>query len=208
MTPVLTDILEGADYRNAYSLQFRCYGHPVSTTPQSIRSYMICMSDPLPDMFYGLTFSNLQAAQTTCAVLLAQDILVIGLTLAKTFGQWWEARKLKMTVSMSASILRGGTIHFLILMSLLIAQMCIVKPDGIMEMVMAPLLAAMPLILTSRLIMELRAMLQGPSDLSDPGAGQRQTYFHRSAREVQRSLNLLNTTSVGRPVAEDRVDEE
>ncbi|EKM57700.1 uncharacterized protein PHACADRAFT_182158 [Phanerochaete carnosa HHB-10118-sp] len=202
LTPVLTDILETADYRNAYSLQFRCYGRPPST---SLRSYMI--------ICVRIQFDShgIQAARATCAVLLLQDILILSLTLAKTLHQWWITRGLGFSFSITTSILRGGAsivLHAVAPPNLkrlyrngalsVRMHMGIVglretlthlqQFNGIMEEVLSPSL------LRFRLIMELRTLLQDSDSFNVPSAAQSRIYFHRSIREVEQSLSLLNST--------------
>ncbi|EKM48194.1 uncharacterized protein PHACADRAFT_214913 [Phanerochaete carnosa HHB-10118-sp] len=54
--------------------------------------------------------------------LIAMDFLVLILTWAKTFSQWRESRRLRIPKSIAGSLLRDGTIYFLLLLCINLAQ--------------------------------------------------------------------------------------
>ncbi|GJE88865.1 hypothetical protein PsYK624_049520 [Phanerochaete sordida] len=94
------------------------------------------------------------------------DFLVLVLTWVKTFSQWRESRRLGLSKSITESLIRDGTIYFLLLLGVNLAQILTYN------LTFAPvnlLIAVMPSLLVSRFLLNLRQVAENPSPLTSDG---------------------------------------
>ncbi|GJE88357.1 hypothetical protein PsYK624_044400 [Phanerochaete sordida] len=112
--------------------------------------------------------------------IIAANTLVLVLTWIKSFRQYYEMRQLRVGASVTAILLRDGTVHFLALLFLSVLKLLAFTPGvGLLvfeEILLGTLWNPMPLLLVQRFILNLRQLnpenqtsaeiLQGPSRLS------------------------------------------
>lgn len=107
--------------------------------PQHVRTMLVCL---------------------TRSAAIAGDILVLALTWARTFKNWYDGRKLGMDLSVSAYLLRDGTIYFLCLLIINITQLIVVFHwhDDAGTNIVGPFLLVLPPILICRFMINLRSL--------------------------------------------------
>lgn len=94
---------------------------------------------------------------TRCSALSA-DLLVVVLTWIRTFAHWRQLRRLRTTPSISTLLLRDGTIYFLFLLAVDVAQVMTyqaVNINGVANVAL-DILQSLPTVLTQRFMLNLR----------------------------------------------------
>ncbi|EKM57686.1 uncharacterized protein PHACADRAFT_206566 [Phanerochaete carnosa HHB-10118-sp] len=97
--------------------------------------------------------------------LVLADTIVLVSTWVRTFGHWRQARRANATVSLTACLLRDGTIYFIVLLALNIAQLLTVDASADVAP-LTPFIAIMPLVLINRFMINLRIADTGHSESS------------------------------------------
>ncbi|EKM49822.1 uncharacterized protein PHACADRAFT_201525 [Phanerochaete carnosa HHB-10118-sp] len=87
--------------------------------------------------------------------LVLSDTIVLVLTWIKTFGEWARARRLKVKVSLTTCLLRDGTIYFIALLAMNIAQLLAYDSSGVTPPV-STFIMTLPPLLISRFMINLR----------------------------------------------------
>ncbi|EKM56463.1 uncharacterized protein PHACADRAFT_207695 [Phanerochaete carnosa HHB-10118-sp] len=103
--------------------------------------------------------------QLTRSSALACDIIVLIATWLRTFSQWREARQLHIHLPASTLLLRDGTIYFIALLAMNIAQMATFWDASINANIANVPLTSMPNVLVNRFLINLRQLSQ-PTDPS------------------------------------------
>lgn len=101
---------------------------------------------------------NLIMLQLTRSCALAADIIVLIATWLRTFTQWREARRLQMRLSASSLLLRDGTIYFIALLAMNVAQMATFWDTSINANIANVPLTSMPNVLVNRFLINLRQL--------------------------------------------------
>ncbi|EKM50292.1 uncharacterized protein PHACADRAFT_201131 [Phanerochaete carnosa HHB-10118-sp] len=121
---------------------------------------------------------------TTRGSLILADAIVLILTWIKTFRHWRNARRLKMKASLTTCLLRDGTMYFIALLALNIAQLLTFNFSDTDITIINALITTLPLMLISRFIINLRTAGSTVSDysmhMSDQQQGQSSLQFKRS----------------------------
>ncbi|EKM56349.1 uncharacterized protein PHACADRAFT_193966 [Phanerochaete carnosa HHB-10118-sp] len=127
---------------------------------------------------------------TTCGSLILADAIVLVLTWIKTFEQWRNARCLKMRASLTTCLLRDGTTYFIALLALNIAQLLTYNVSYTEIAIVSAMVTALPPVLLSRFIINLRTAGSIVSDysmhLSDQQQGQSSLQFRRPTDRLGR----------------------
>ncbi|EKM51647.1 uncharacterized protein PHACADRAFT_199151 [Phanerochaete carnosa HHB-10118-sp] len=96
--------------------------------------------------------------------VLCGDVIVVVSTLVKTFQQWRESRRLKLKLSASSLLLRDGTVYFILLLALNVAQILTAEtPATTLTASATQFITTMPSVLISRFILNLRQLSQTDS---------------------------------------------
>ncbi|EKM57647.1 uncharacterized protein PHACADRAFT_206531 [Phanerochaete carnosa HHB-10118-sp] len=104
--------------------------------------------------------------------LILADVIVLTLTWIKTFGFWRQARRANVGTSLTTCLLRDGTIYFLVLLAINIAQLLTANSSG--DVVpLTPFVATLPSVLINRFIINLRTADSEASGSSYGGDEQR-----------------------------------
>ncbi|EKM50266.1 uncharacterized protein PHACADRAFT_201110 [Phanerochaete carnosa HHB-10118-sp] len=147
--------------------------------------------------------------------LVLADTIVLVLTWIKTFGHWKNARRLKMKVSLTTCLLRDGTMYFIALLAVNIAQILTYDSSGgISPMTM--FVASLPSLFINRFIINLRAAGSETSDYSLHIGGRQQgqstLQFRRQTDRLGNIGGTLQDVWGDEPCDEEddagRVDEE
>lgn len=139
LAPVITNSLAAVSFRGAYLPGLPgCY-------------YLLITEISLEK--YNLDYTI--CAYVTRSTLILQDVVVLILTWIKTYGQWKIARRSNFSLSVSMCLLRDGTMYFCVLLVLNATQIAVFRTQG---SVLSNFLATVPLILTSRFMMNLREL--------------------------------------------------
>ncbi|EKM57677.1 uncharacterized protein PHACADRAFT_206557 [Phanerochaete carnosa HHB-10118-sp] len=97
------------------------------------------------------------SAQTNNISLVLADTIVLVMTWIKTFGNWRRARSVNVQMSLATCLLRDGTIYFMALLAVNIAQM-LTYNSTIIEPLMAGFTETLPPILIHRFMIDLRTV--------------------------------------------------
>ncbi|EKM54052.1 uncharacterized protein PHACADRAFT_209878 [Phanerochaete carnosa HHB-10118-sp] len=113
-----------------------------------------CIQEPL---FSAQThrIGTLRVTSTTRGLLVLADTIVLVLTWIKTFRHWKNARHLKMRSSVTTCLLRGGTLYFIALLAINIAQLLTYGSSGAPSF-LNMFITTLPPVLIGRFMINLR----------------------------------------------------
>ncbi|EKM57597.1 uncharacterized protein PHACADRAFT_206490 [Phanerochaete carnosa HHB-10118-sp] len=149
---------------------------------------MTCISE---SPFSGQTTYVPQARRSVLYItrvsLILADTMVLILTWIKTFGHWRHARSVGVKVSMTTCLLRDGTIYFIILLAMNLAQLLTFDSSGDLAP-MGTFATTLPPVLVNRFMINLRTVDSEVPDYSVSTNDQQQRtptlQFTRSANRL------------------------
>ncbi|GJE85329.1 hypothetical protein PsYK624_014080 [Phanerochaete sordida] len=155
---------------------------PSAFTSRFFTDYSICKSQfsstPDQDQTKSTRLNMLAGDYTSQGAILIQDIVVLVITWSSTYRQWKNGQAVGIAMSLTTCLLRDGTAYFLVMLSLNVAQIAIFDPyDG---QVLGPFVNAVPLMLASRFILNLRQANE-PIEREAPSQPWSSAVFKRSA---------------------------
>ncbi|EKM49124.1 uncharacterized protein PHACADRAFT_201992 [Phanerochaete carnosa HHB-10118-sp] len=103
---------------------------------------------------------------TTRGSLILADAIVLILTWIRTFRHWWNARRLKIKASLTTCLLRDGTMYFIALLVIDIAQLLTFNTSDTETTIVSTVITTVPSLLISRFIINLRTADSTMSDYS------------------------------------------
>ncbi|EKM50256.1 uncharacterized protein PHACADRAFT_201098 [Phanerochaete carnosa HHB-10118-sp] len=144
----------------------------VYTTPAPNPAYALVDT---PMQYNAVNSSYGSVVYITRSLLILNDAIVLVLTWIKTFGHWRSARRVNVKASLTACLLRDGTVYFITLLSLSIAQLLTYDASANSTLV-GKFIETLPPVLINRFMINLRAVdseMSGDSvDMSDSQQGQ------------------------------------
>ncbi|EKM48267.1 uncharacterized protein PHACADRAFT_214876 [Phanerochaete carnosa HHB-10118-sp] len=111
------------------------------------------------------------------------DAIVLVLTWIKTFGRWKQARRLNAEVSLTACFLRDGTIFFIALVAMNIAQLLTFDFSADLSP-MSSFISTLPPVLINRFLINLRTVDSEALDINDRQQEQSSIRFRRSTNRL------------------------
>ncbi|EKM57657.1 uncharacterized protein PHACADRAFT_251418 [Phanerochaete carnosa HHB-10118-sp] len=114
--------------------------------------------------------------------LVLADAIVLISTWTRTFGHWRQARRADVSVSLTACLLRDGTVYFVILLAINITQLATVNTTADVAP-LTPFITIVPLVLINRFMINLRTVDTDQSETSDKSSldhGLSTPHFRRS----------------------------
>ncbi|EKM48943.1 uncharacterized protein PHACADRAFT_265962 [Phanerochaete carnosa HHB-10118-sp] len=149
---------------------------------QAVESKYVSFMDPLTGttcneeiIFSARTHSMLVLTYVARGSLILADAIVLILTWMKTLGNWLATRRLNMTVSLTTCLLRDGTLYFIALLAINIAQLLNDNFSANLSIPLVSMLTTnMPSVLISRFMINLRTTGSEASDYSMHTSDRRQ----------------------------------
>ncbi|EKM50265.1 uncharacterized protein PHACADRAFT_201108 [Phanerochaete carnosa HHB-10118-sp] len=99
--------------------------------------------------------SQYRIGYSTRSSLILADAIVLVLTWIKTFDSWKNARRADVRASLTTCLLRDGTIYFVLLVAINVAQMATDNASGEVSLV-GVLMTTLPSVLINRFMINLR----------------------------------------------------